>query len=197
MMNIRKARKTESGLIASLIMEAMDAECCQYLAGPEHTLEEFHQLMSQLVSESGNLYSYQNILAAVDDQDRITGICVSYDGAQFRQLREPFVQKAREDFGMDHSQLQDETNAGELYIDSLCVVASARHQGIATALLKAVLQQAGQSGFQSAGLLVDKNNPKAEKLYLSLGFQYVEDASWAGHAMKHLMRSVPRADNNQ
>ena len=195
-MNIRNAKKSENETIASLIMEAMDAECCQYLAGPKHTLHEFHQLMSRLVSQEENLYSYQNTLVSVDDNDRITGICVSYDGSAFQRLREPFLQGAKEYFGIDHSQLTNETQAGELYVDSLCVIKSARHQGIATALLNATKYKAIQSGLHSVGLLVDKNNPKAEKLYKSLGFQYIEDSSWAGHPMKHLVQIISDTEIN-
>ena len=36
------------------------------------------------------------------------------------------------------------------------------------------------------GLLVDKGNPKAERLYADMGFEYVNDAVWGGHSMKHL-----------
>jgi len=43
---------------------------------------------------------------------------------------------------------------------------------------------------QPVGLLVDQGNPKAEKLYQRLGFRYVGDAEWGGHAMRHLQYPV-------
>ena len=50
--------------IASLIMEAMNAECCQNFAGPKHTLVDFHRMMTRLVEMEDSQYSYRNVLAA-------------------------------------------------------------------------------------------------------------------------------------
>ena len=88
---------------------------------------------------------------------------------------------------MDHSGIDDETGAGEYYIDSLCVAAPYRKQGIATALIKAVIRKAGSLGMPSVGLLVDSGNPKAEHLYTQVGFRYLDDNVWGGHPMRHLV----------
>ena len=82
--------------------------------------------------------------------------------------------------------MDDETAAGELYVDSLAVDAHHRGQGIAKALLKATILRASRLSLPAVGLLVDKGNPKAEKLYHDVGFRYVGDNQWGGHAMKHL-----------
>ena len=37
-----------------------------------------------------------------------------------------------------------------------------------------------------AGLLVDENNPRAERLYKSVGFKVVGTNVWGGHNMKHM-----------
>jgi hypothetical protein len=42
-------------------------------------------------------------------------------------------------------------------------------------------------GLPAVGLLVDKGSPIGEALYASLGFRYVNDSSWGGHSMKHLV----------
>ena len=39
---------------------------------------------------------------------------------------------------------------------------------------------------RTIGLLVDKGNPNAEKLYLKLGFEFVGRKALAGKKMKHL-----------
>ena len=41
-------------------------------------------------------------------------------------------------------------------------------------------------GLPAVGLLVDKGNPLAEKLYARVGFGYVDDNEWGGHPMRHL-----------
>ena len=133
---IRPARPAEAARIATLIMEAMNHDCCQWWAGPHHTLDDFHQLMTSLVQRTDSQYSYLNTLVAVV-ADEVVGICTAYDGARLHQLRQAFIDGARQSFGMDHSAIDDETSAGEFYLDSLCVAAPYRKQGIATALLKA------------------------------------------------------------
>ena len=41
-MRIENARKEQAAQIARLIMLAMNHDCCQYFAGPDHTLDDFH-----------------------------------------------------------------------------------------------------------------------------------------------------------
>ena len=65
-----------------------------------------------------------------------------------------------------------------------------RGRGIATLLLKAAIDKARRMGLPAVGLLVDKGNPKAEKLYTRVGFKYVGDNTWGGHPMKHLQYSL-------
>ena len=54
------------------------------------------------------------------------------------------------------------------------------------ALRKAVIEKGREMGLPAVGLLVDRGNPKAERLYADMGFEYVNDAVWGGHSMKHL-----------
>ena len=182
---IRPAHPAEAARIATLIMEAMNHDCCQWWAGPHHTLDDFHQLMTSLVQRTDSQYSYLNTLVAVVDNE-VVGICTAYDGAKLHQLRQAFIDGARQSFGMDHSAIDDETSAGEFYLDSLCVAAPYRKQGIATALLKASIEKARTLSMPSVGLLVDCGNPKAEYLYTQIGFRHQDDTSWGGHPMHHL-----------
>ncbi len=46
---IVSARLEQSAVIAEMIMEAMNHECCQWFAGPQHTLDDFFNLMKKLV----------------------------------------------------------------------------------------------------------------------------------------------------
>lgn len=179
--------QTES--IASLIMMAMNHECCQNFAGPHHTLEDFHRMMTALVRRDDSQYSYRNAMVALDDTTSdnkpvVAGVIVGYDGADLHRLREAFLQAAKEFLDQDFRGMDDETQAGEYYIDSLAVDTRYRHQGLATLLLRKLIDQKGRK--QPVGLLVDKGNPSAERLYRSLGFEYVNDTTWGGHEMRHL-----------
>lgn len=178
-------QKRHAGAIAQLIMTAMSDECCLNLAGNEHTLHDFQRLITELVCAEDSQYSYRNCLAAMAG-DEVVGVCVAYDGALLHVLRHAFVDGARRAFGIDHSGMADETSAGEFYIDSLAVADAYRRRGIARLLLLRTIDKALQAGAPRVGLLVDKANPNAERLYKALGFEYVGDAAWGGHAMKHL-----------
>lgn len=180
--------------IASLIMEAMSTDCCQNFAGAGHNLIDFRRLMTKLVAMDDSQYSYRNTLVAYTSSGILAGICVVYDGAQIRQLRRRFNEEALEAFGIDYSGMANETDEGEFYIDSLAVSSSFRGKGVATELLKAAIERGRQLGIPAVGLLVDKGNPRAEALYTRLGFEYVNDATWGGHPMKHLQIKV---ENNE
>ena len=185
-MKILPAKRHQAADIARLIMEAMDLDCCQYFAGPQHSLQDFELLMTSLVEAEDSQYSYRNTLIALEKPQTVAGMCVTYDGKDLLSLRKAFLKGALRAFGRDFSDMEEETHAGELYIDSLCVLKEYRHHGIATALLKASIEKAKNLHIPAVGLLVDKNNPKAEALYHSLGFTDRNDTSWGGHPMKHL-----------
>jgi len=189
-MEIRAAVPEQARTIARLIMEAMNYECCQYFAGPRHTLQDFEDAMTRLVERTDSQYSYCNTLVAMAPGGEVAGALVCYDGARLYELREAFLQEARESFQNTDFVLDDETQAGELYLDSLCVAAPFRHQGIATQLLRAGMARAAELGIPQVGLLVDAGNPSAERLYTSLGFRFANKAMWGSHAMKHLTLTI-------
>ena len=210
MIKIREATKSQAAEIACLIMTAMTDDCCLYFCGEDYGLEEltsgracsrsaeqaslrrsrllgaFRKMMTMLVEREDSQYSYRNTLVAMD-ADRVVGISVSYDGGLLHELRRAFIEAAKEHFGKDHTGMDDETQAGELYLDSLAVLPEYRRQGIARKLLLATKERASRMGLPCVGLLVDKDNPVGEALYASVGFRYVNDNRWGGHPMKHMI----------
>ena len=181
---IRQARPNEASRIADLIIMAMTEELCLHFCGPHHDIRDFHRVMTSLVSRPDTQYSYINTLV-VAIEDNIVGICVSYDGGMLHSLRQPFIEAAKQEWGMDHSGISDETQAGELYLDSLAVDPAYRGRGIASLLLRATIDKSRALGLPATGLLVDVGNPKAEALYNKVGFQYAGTISWGGHGMRH------------
>ena len=210
MIEIQEATKSQAAEIASLIMTAMTDDCCLYFCGEGYGLEDlasgracsrsaeqaslrrsrllaaFRKMMTMLVEREDSQYSYRNTLVAMDG-DKVVGISVSYDGGRLHELRRAFIEAAKEHIGKDHSGMDDETQAGELYLDSLAVLPEYRRQGIAKKLLLATKERANGLGLPCVGLLVDKDNPVGEALYTSVGFQYKNDSQWGGHPMKHLV----------
>lgn len=81
---IEQATPDKASHIASLIMEAMNAQCCQNFAGPQHTLVDFHRMMTKLVEMEDSQYSYKNTLVAMSTDGILVGILVAYDGADVK-----------------------------------------------------------------------------------------------------------------
>ena len=106
---IVSARLEQSAVIAEMIMEAMNHECCQWFAGPQHTLDDFFNLMKKLVERTDSQYSYLNTLVATTTENKVVGVCVSYDGGLLRTLRKAFIDGSKVAFGRDFSDIPDET----------------------------------------------------------------------------------------
>jgi len=140
MVEIFHASKEQAPEIASLIMLAMNHDCCQWFAGPHHTLEDFHRLMTRLVERDDSQYSYKNTLVAMEG-GILAGICTSYDGGLLLPLRRAFIEGALDAFGIDYNDFDEETQAGELYLDSLAVLPQYQGQGIATRLIRATQEK--------------------------------------------------------
>jgi len=183
---IRPAIIDQAPDIARLIMTAMTDDCCLHFCGEGYGLDDFYKMMTLLVSSENTQYSYKNTLVAMKD-DEVVGIAVSYDGGQLHQLRNAFIEKAKIYIGKDHSGMDDETEAGELYLDSLAVIPAYRRMGIARKLLNATKLRADELGLPCVGLLVDQGNPTGEALYRSVGFRYAGNSMWGGHPMRHLV----------
>ena len=88
------------------------------------------------------------------------------------------------------TKIEDETQAGEYYIDCLAVFPGYRGKGIAKKLIKALCDKAASANFNTVGLLVVKSNPKAKKLYLELGFTTVDERTFVGDVYDHLQYQI-------
>ena len=185
MIEIREATKNQAPEIANLIMIAMTDDCCLYFCGEGHGLEDFRNMMTMLVEAEVSQYSYKNTMVAMD-ADKVVGISVSYDGGRLHELRRAFIAAAKEHIGKDHTGIDDETQPGELYLDSLAVLPEYRRLGIAKKLVMTAKKRAERMRLR-LGLLVDKDNPEGEAFYTHVGFQYEGDSQWGGHEMKHLI----------
>ena len=68
--DIVPAHREQAATVASLIMEAMDYDCCRNFAEPDHTLDDFHRMMTTLVAMDDSQYSYRNTLVAMAEIGR-------------------------------------------------------------------------------------------------------------------------------
>ena len=76
---------------------------------------------------------------------------------------------------MDLSRNAMETGLGEFYLDSMAILSNYRGVGIGKMLIRDRLDYALCNGFQKVTLLVDKDKPRLQQYYESLGFVSIEE----------------------
>ena len=184
---IEPATQADAPYIATAIMSAVGYECCDSLAGADYTTAHVHGLFEDLARRIDSQYSYLNTLVARTPDGRVAGVCIGYDGADLPRLSRAFFEKAKEVLGRDLTGGDPETTPDEFYLDTLAVWPEHRHRGIGGRLLLAQAARGKQLTGKHAGLLVDKENPKAEHLYRSLGFRSAGERPFLGTMMNHLV----------
>ncbi|MDE7376930.1 MAG: GNAT family N-acetyltransferase [Muribaculaceae bacterium] len=182
---IEEGRREDARAIGEAIVEAVGAEHCLGLIGPGHVIEEIVALFAEMAEREDTQYSYRNALVARDAAGEAVGVCLAYDGGRLAQLRRPFLARASQAFGIDPTEVTDETEPGEYYIDTLAVRADYRGRGIGRRLLMAAAERGRALGLRP-GLLVDKENPRARTLYESAGFVKVGDRPFFDIVMDHM-----------
>lgn len=171
---IREAVAADAQLVGKVVLMALHYDETHPLA----------PIFSELAGREVSQYSYRNALVAEVD-GAVVGAIIGYDGARLEELRKPLYELMVEKFGSVRP-VEDETSAGEYYLDSLAVLPEYRGCGVGGALLTAARDRAFAAGHQRVGLIVDFANPRAEALYNLLGFERVNATKFLGHDMWHL-----------
>lgn len=147
-----------------------------------------YDIFKELAGRDSSQYSYRNALVAEVD-GVLAGAVVGYDGANLHVLREPLLELVELRMGKV-LEIEDETSAGEFYVDSIAVLPEYRGRGVGRALLADLCRRVFAKGFDKVGLLVDVTNPKAEDLYASLGFRRVNPTTFLGLDMWHMQKKM-------
>lgn len=181
-MLIRKAKREDSAIIANYIFLAME-EIVYHFIGEKNKAKAIH-LLDSLVQEPQNQYSYENCWLTII-KDEIVAAALVYDGSKLNELREPVARKIKALFNSNFNP-EDETQAGEYYIDCVGVNPAYQGKGIGSAIFKFLIDEYVLKRKETIGLLVDTENPNAQKLYLKLGFKIVAEKILVGKKMNHL-----------
>ena len=181
-MTIRKAHPKDAPAISRHILLAMD-EILYHFIG-ENSAEQATLFLIRLISQKANQYSYENCWV-VDLEHEIVATAVVYDGAKLLELREPVANEIKVRFGREFNP-ENETQAGEYYLDCFAVSPHQQGKGIGSKLLQFLIAEYVYKRNETLGLLVDKTNPDAKKLYVNLGFEKVGEKTLAGKEMEHL-----------
>lgn len=189
---VRAAVREDAATIAkSVAMAIGDERALRNYCG-----EEYIAVLTEIARREATQYSWQYALIA-EVGGAVAGAVVGYDGAALHTLREGTFATLRDCIGRTPT-IVDETSEGEYYLDSVGVLPQFRGLGVGRALVSAFCERVLAMGHSRVGLIVDSENPKAEKLYTSLGFVRVGTRPFFTHQMWHMQRcatTVPTLHN--
>lgn len=183
-LTIREATAGDSRIVAQSVVLAMGEATAQLYCG-----SDCMEVLDEIAKREDTQYSYRHALVALAD-DVPAGAIVGYDGGLLLPLRDRTLSVIRK-YNPRLSVVDEETEAGEFYMDSIGILPEFRGCGIGGRLLLAMRERAFTSGHERVGLLVDCENHRAERLYLSLGFEPVGTKMFFGHRMRHLQLQAP------
>ncbi len=176
---MREATREDAPLIAEAVCMAVGYD----------TSHPVYRVFLTLAKRRKTQYSYQNAL--VCEVDGVSaGAIVGYDGALLEKLRQPIYPLLKKHLD-EVPNIEDETEAGEYYLDSLGVLPLFRGLGVGRTLINAATERAFAAGYGRVGLIVDFDNPNAERLYTAIGFERVGTKRFLGHQMWHMQRKTP------
>ncbi len=184
MITVRKATLSNSEIVATYLLLAMEKIVYKFIN--ETDPQKAQEFMLHLVKKENNQYSYQNCWVAEDDGEVVAAVNI-YNGAQLIELRRPVLEYLASRFNNSFTP-DDETQAGEYYIDFIGVNPNQQNKGTGTILLQFLIDEYVTRCKQTLGLLVDYENPNAKKLYTKLGFKSAGKKVLFGKNMEHMQR---------
>lgn len=170
--------------VAKLLLDAMEDLIYFYIG--ENNKEKALAFLENQFKLKKSIYSHSNSFVAKKG-DEVVGVLVAYNGELHLELQQELVTFLK----MHHnftSHLNPETEAGEFYIDALSVNPDIRGQKIGSKLIYFAENYAKEHNYKHIGLLVDKENPAAKRLYHRLGFIFTNTVKLDQHCYEHLQK---------
>lgn len=136
-------------------------------------------------------YHYSRALVAKTDDNQILGVAFGYVDTEEKSLDTALQTILADRFSYHRWLFEDsEVFANEWYLDSIVVTDEARGQGIGRKLFQAIEVRAKSQQRDIIGLNVDDGNPRARKLYDSLGFEPVGFLTIGSHNYTHMQKKL-------
>jgi ribosomal protein S18 acetylase RimI-like enzyme len=168
----RDATSDDAPFIARVVLAGIDMLDMD-AALPDEQRDVYERLI-EICRMDDTLYSFSNTRIAETDGERV-GALVAYDGARYAKLREKTFGLVQQTSGLDLSKNAMETGPNEYYLDSMAILSDFRGIGIGKMLMRDRVDYAFSNGFQKVTLLVDKDKPRLQHYYQSLGFVFGEE----------------------
>ena len=165
MIFVRKATLNDSEIIATYLFLPMEDIVYKFIG--EEDPEKAREFMLHFVEKDNNQYSYQNCWV-VEDNMKVVAAINLYNGALLSELRQPVIEYLRSKFNKDFNP-EDETQAGEYYIDSLGVNPNQQSKGIGTKLLQFVIDEYVNKHKSNFRFACRRNKPECKKTVFKVG----------------------------
>lgn len=179
---IRKATISDAGAIAKHLFYAMEHIVYQFIE--ENNRQEAIAFLQHFSARTSNLYSFENCYVW-DTLSGVIGVANLYDGSDLHRLRLPVENYIRRHYNA-HFSVEDETQSGEIYIDTFAVSPSYRGRGIGGQMLRFLIEEWCERQGKTLGLLVEKEKLDVQMFYYKLGFKRVGEKRLMKQPMIHL-----------
>jgi ribosomal protein S18 acetylase RimI-like enzyme len=184
---IRPAIPSDATAVVPLIIQAMDKLARKLTHVEDENV--INQIFKHFFMQRGNQYSYENTLV-FEEEGKVLGSLNAYDGEKLPELRKPFLHYVKEHYHASDLNQGTETENGEFYLDSISVNPLAQGKGIGKQLIKAGIDWAEKLDHHTVGLLVEKNNPNALRLYEKMNFFIQNEKQFMGGLYHHMVYKI-------
>ncbi len=169
---LRNATENDVRFLATCLMEAMGGMVMERMQEGTLTEEDERRIgiLTEICRRDDTLYSWRFGIVAETADGCPVGASIAYPGDDYHQRMLTSFSLAKKMVSFDVQTMEDESQAGEMYLDTLAVVPSFRRRGVAQALMRHWLHQAEKKGL-TATLACARNNDKAHALYESMGLR--------------------------
>ena len=189
---IRAAKPSDADVVVPLIIQAMGKLAGKFANSNDPDV--IIALFKHFFIQDNNQYSFQNTLVYTE-KNHVLGSLNAYDGAKLFILRKNFTNYLAKNRGLTDFHPEAETQPGEFYLDTISVNHNMQGKGIGKLLIHAGIDWARNLGHQKVGLLVEKNNTKAFKLYQKMGFTIQNEHIFIGEDYLHMVCQIDNSNS--
>lgn len=186
-MNSRPAEKKDAEEVAYLIHLAIQ-DIADKLTGEKEN-GKILEVLSQLFQQEDNRLSYQNCLVMEAD-NKVGGVIITYSGDNADALDRPIIERLRRISEDNNLTLDKEAEQGDYYIDTVSINPDLQGKRIGTLLIQAAEKAAKKRGYVRTSLNVAHDNPRANRLYIRLGYRKVKVIQINGHDYDYMVKSL-------
>lgn len=183
---IRQAQPTDAKNAAPLIIDAIGDIAKRMTGETEWNLVD--QGLCELFNRNDNRHSYLYTYIA-ELNGTVAGIMVLYPGKDApildRNLSDWLAKKSATNTEVDAESLAD-----ELYIDTVCIDPAFRGKGIGSQLFTYAEEVAQQKDIKKLSLNVEVEKESAIRLYKRLGYEIVSPWTIIGEPFHHMVKKV-------